>query len=206
MATKQARSPVHYIPDDEISKEVEQQLQMHPFTQSIRSNISFTEKRFYESIPEATRTLMLTTGSLLGPGKIIVPPLSFRDKNGKTLFLVFYLGAAVCGYPGVVHGGLLATILDEGLASCSFLLFSDRITVTANLNVKFRKPAPTDKFYVLKADVLKVDGSKAWIEGKIGILGPNAGQIGSFDDGEVVAEAKGIYQAPITRGRLRAMI
>ncbi len=47
------------------------------------------------------------------------------------------------GYPGVVHGGIIAAILDE----CGGRAHMDdptRFMVTAQLNVRYRKPVPTE--------------------------------------------------------------
>ena len=49
------------------------------------------------------------------------------------------------GYPGVVHGGILAAMLDE-TAGRSILLEGDpdELMVTAKLEVVYRRPTPTD--------------------------------------------------------------
>ncbi len=46
------------------------------------------------------------------------------------------------GYPGVIHGGIIAAILDEigGRAQMDKL---SRFMVTAQLNVRYRKPVPS---------------------------------------------------------------
>jgi acyl-coenzyme A thioesterase PaaI-like protein len=103
-------------------------------------------------------------------------------------------------YPGFVHGGMVATLLDGGLANCSFVFFSEKITLIASLDVKFRKTAPTKSFYVLKAEVVKVDRRRVRIKGRLLVLGKNAQEIGNFDDGQVVAEAEGVYVAQNTKG------
>lgn len=48
------------------------------------------------------------------------------------------------GYPGVVHGGIIASILDEtgGRAQMDD---PNRFMVTAQLNVRYRQPVPTGK-------------------------------------------------------------
>jgi len=46
------------------------------------------------------------------------------------------------GYPGVVHGGIIATILDE-TGSRAFMDDPTRFMVTAQLNVRYRKPVPS---------------------------------------------------------------
>jgi uncharacterized protein (TIGR00369 family) len=49
------------------------------------------------------------------------------------------------GYPGVVHGGILAAMLDE-TAGRSVLMDGgpDQLMVTAKLEVVYRRPTPTD--------------------------------------------------------------
>ncbi len=49
------------------------------------------------------------------------------------------------GYPGVVHGGILAAMLDE-TAGRAILLEGDpdELMVTAKLEIAYRRPTPTD--------------------------------------------------------------
>ena len=57
----------------------------------------------------------LTGGALHGPGKLALPPL-VRAKWDNSEALVFvHVGSALCGHEGIVHGGALATLLDETL-------------------------------------------------------------------------------------------
>lgn len=80
---------------------------------------------------------------------------------------IFYLGPALCGHPGIVHGGLLATLLDEGLARCCFPALPNRVGMTASLKLNYRKPVKAGAYYVLRARTTKVEGRKAWVEGWI---------------------------------------
>lgn len=47
------------------------------------------------------------------------------------------------GYPGVVHGGILASILDE-TGGRAYMDDPSHFMVTAQLNVRYRKPVPTE--------------------------------------------------------------
>lgn len=52
-----------------------------------------------------------------------------------------YLSSLLYGHrSGIVHGGLLSTLLDEGLARPAFFALPAKLGVTANLNVDFKSP------------------------------------------------------------------
>lgn len=74
------------------------------------------ETRPYISIPEERRVNSLTAGALRGPGKLALPPLVLAKKDESESMLVMHVGRGLCGHEGIVHGGLLATLLDESLA------------------------------------------------------------------------------------------
>lgn len=57
----------------------------------------------------------LSAYTLRGPGKFAVPPLVFTTADKRESVLVLHVGSGLCGHEGVVHGGLLATVLDEAL-------------------------------------------------------------------------------------------
>ena len=141
-------------------------------------------------IPEAVRPTNLTGGTLAGPGRIAVPPLVFitrkpqpsapgaasKNKQAEAdfhpeLVALIHLGEQVCGHPGIVHGGMLATLLDETLARCCFPALPSKIGVTANLQVDYRRPARAPGYFVIRAKTTKVDGRKAWVKGWIEELG-----------------------------------
>ena len=68
---------------------------------------------------------------------------------------------SLCFYSGKVHGGLLATILDEAFAEiCS-------PAVTARLNVTYRNPTPPGSLILVEVWLAKAEGRKRWVEGRI---------------------------------------
>ncbi|WEW55840.1 thioesterase [Emydomyces testavorans] len=179
-----------YKPEDEIAREVEEFINAHPFTQSMRDNPLFKESRPHMQIPVELRLHNLTGGTLVGPNKIVVPPYTWSEAGGKSLVSMFYLGPHVSGHPGIVHGGLLATLLDEGLAECCFPALPNKIGVTANLNIDYRRPARAGSYFVLRAKTTKVEGRKAWVEGWIETL-PEDGK-----DPTILVEAKALFVEP----------
>ncbi|KAK2752751.1 hypothetical protein FQN55_005882 [Onygenales sp. PD_40] len=178
------------VAPEDVTREIDEFIDQHPLAASLREDARFSESRPHMKIPPALRERNFTAGTLSGPNKIAVPPYVWSEAGGKSLVAMLYLGSDVSGHPGLVHGGLLATILDESLARCCFPALPNGIGVTANLNIDYRSPAPAGSFFVLRAETTKVEGRKAWVEGRIETL-PDDGQ-----EPVVVAEAKALFIEP----------
>lgn len=173
---------------------IEKTIETHPLTLSLRQTPHYTESRPHQNVPATMRAHNLMTGTLAGAHKISVAPYIFNDDAGKSMTMILHLGSEVCGHPGIIHGGLLAALLDEGLARCCFAALPNKVGVTANLNIDYRHPAPADSFFVLKAVTVKVEGRKAWVEGRIETLPVGGGD----DDAEpvLVVEARALFIEP----------
>jgi adenylylsulfate kinase len=185
-----AQTLVQFTPSDDVTAEIEECLTQHPIAQELRRNPAFVESRPHLKIPEEARSHNLTGGTLSGPGRIWVPPLSFAEKGGKSITILYYLGGDMCGHPGIVHGGCLATILDEGLARCCFAALPNKVGMTANLNIDYRAPVPANSFVVLRATTTKVEGRKAWVDGRLESASLNQ------EKATVFCEAKGLFIEP----------
>lgn len=119
-------------------------------------------------------------GSLAGAGKLTLAPYmwtsspksnkSIGNSKASSVVSVFHIGRDLCGHPGFVHGGLLSVLFDEVFARCVSAAFPSGLGMTANLNVDFRKPALPDHLYVLQAETVKVEGRKAWVQGRMTYL------------------------------------
>jgi uncharacterized protein (TIGR00369 family) len=67
--------------------------------------------------------------------------LSFEiDKERQTLKTTFVASPTFQGWDGIVHGGIISTLLDEAMAKLIYELGYQ--AVTASLEIKFKKPAP----------------------------------------------------------------
>ena len=87
------------------------------------------------------------------------------------------------GYPGRLHGGLAATILDETIGRAIMLTTSDTIWgVTVEFSMKLKKPIPLDNDVRVFTRVTKEN--KRFFEGSGEII---------LSDGSVAVEGKGRY-------------
>ncbi|KAH9978019.1 HotDog domain-containing protein [Lactifluus volemus] len=80
------------------------------------------ETRPYISVSEERRANNLTAGTLRGPGRLALHPLVRARRDESESLIIVHVGRALCGHDGIVHGGLLATLLDESLAR-TFIVF-----------------------------------------------------------------------------------
>ncbi|KAL0781013.1 hypothetical protein CaCOL14_002348 [Colletotrichum acutatum] len=179
-----------YVPENDEAAIVNDFVNNHPIAAEMRQNPDMTESRPHMRLPDALRRHNLTGGTLLGPGRITVPPVCWTEKGGKSLVSISHLGTDICGHPGIVHGGLLATMLDEGLARCCFGALPHKVGVTAKLEINYRKPVHAGTYVVLRARTTRVEGRKAWVEGQLETLPV---------DGEepiVLAQASALFVSP----------
>jgi acyl-coenzyme A thioesterase PaaI-like protein len=89
----------------------------------------------------------------------------------------FEIGSGVAGYPGVCHGGFVATMLDEcmGILLNVNQLYKNLKSgidgplshMTGLLNVNYKSPVPTPGIILATAKISRQEGRKIWIEGTL---------------------------------------
>lgn len=107
----------------------------------------------------------------------------FYETDNKELIAIFTPHDKLQSYPGVLHGGISATILDETIGR-AIMMYGGQSTfgVTIELNVKYKKPVPLG--VELKAIGRIVSDKGRIFEGTGELLLPN---------GEVAVSAEGKY-------------
>ncbi|WP_406506035.1 PaaI family thioesterase [Streptomyces sp. NBC_00212] len=96
--------------------------------------------------------------------------LAARAGQGVTVTAEFTVREAHQGAPGLAHGGVLATALDETLGSLNWLLRV--IAVTGRLETDFARPVPVGTVLHLQAEVTAVAGRKIYSRATGRIGGP----------------------------------
>ncbi|OCH91722.1 Thioesterase/thiol ester dehydrase-isomerase [Obba rivulosa] len=190
ISPRPAPPPLH--PDDPAAasyvQALENELQNLPLLNARRAQPDadeWYEARPFANLPEERRVNSLTAGALRGPGKLALPPLTRARRDEKEAWHFVHVGRALCGHEGIVHGGLLATLLDESLARVALLNLPEKIGVTATLDLSYRAPTRADQFIVIKTRLVEARGRKARVEGTIEDL-----------QGTVLVEAKGLFIQP----------
>lgn len=78
--------------------------------------------------------------------------LSFNYSNGK-LFSEFVPSKIHQGYKDITHGGIIASILDEVMIQAA--IAEGIIPVTAEINVRFKKPLMSGEEVIAEAEITK---------------------------------------------------
>jgi len=107
------------------------------------------------------------------------PPPGGRARRIDEVKGLLTLGAGLDGWPGVCHGGIVAAILDE-ITGLVIPLNHGRDELagrprslpyagymTAYLNTTYQRPVPTGATVLATARIVKVDGRKLLVEGRI---------------------------------------
>lgn len=111
-----------------------------------------------------------------GPDNPISLKMQFREEGDR--YCSDFVGQKEHqSYDGIVHGGIISTLLDEIMGG--YMYAKGYRAVTAKLEVRYRKPTPIGEH-------LNIEG---WIVGNRGTMYDMASRI-TLDDGTVTAEGK----------------
>jgi uncharacterized protein (TIGR00369 family) len=77
------------------------------------------------------------------------------DQDRKTLKTTFTANPTYQGWDGIVHGGIISTLLDEAMAKLVYELGYQ--AVTASLEVKFKKAAPILEPLLVYGEITEVN-------------------------------------------------
>jgi acyl-coenzyme A thioesterase PaaI-like protein len=95
----------------------------------------------------------------------------------------FFVKQDLMGPPGVMHGGLVATALDEVM---SLLVFAENPGApTARLETDLRAPIPLGTFVQASARIVERDGRKLIAAGEL-----------RAEDGTLLAEGRAVFVMP----------
>ncbi len=90
------------------------------------------------------------------------------------------VGGAFEGHPGYLHGGIIATLLDEAMSKAVRARCNPSMTRT--IEIEYLRPLPSESPLRLEGRVLRRETRKHWAEARI------------LDrSGKLLAEAKGLF-------------
>lgn len=86
------------------------------------------------------------------------------DKSGITS-TQFHGDNNLQGYSGILHGGIITTLLDATMTHCLF--HHNIVALTADLHVRFLHPIPCDESISIQAQIINIKKTIYFLEAKI---------------------------------------
>ena len=119
---------------------------------------------------------------VIGAANPIAPPMTVRTLDDGSVVGEVTMRPIHQGPPAVVHGGWVATLLDQLLGHANAAAGVGGFT--AELTVRYRRPTPYGVLLTLRARTDSIDGRRVRASGEI------------VADGLVTAEASGLFLTP----------
>lgn len=119
---------------------------------------------------------------VIGAANPIAPPMTVRVLEDRSVVGECTMRAIHEGPPGVLHGGWVATLLDQLLGHANAAAGVGGFT--AQLTIRYLRPTPYGVPLTIRARTEEVDGRRVLASGEI------------VADGLVTAEATGLFKMP----------
>jgi uncharacterized protein (TIGR00369 family) len=103
-----------------------------------------------------------------------------RGTNPNEVWTHFIPDPVHQGYPGIMHGGLVSTLLDEAMAKV--INFRGITAVTATLEVKFRNPVPIGALLTITGELVDEKARRCSILARV-----------ENEEGKILAEATSVF-------------
>ena len=101
-------------------------------------------------------------------------------QDARQVWTEFTPGPQHQGYPGLTHGGIIYTLLDETIGRVAFL--HNKWVVTARMQVRYRQPVPVGQKLRVEGEIVRLRGRVLEAAGRA-----------LLPDGTVAAEASGLF-------------
>jgi uncharacterized protein (TIGR00369 family) len=115
-----------------------------------------------------------------GPANATGLRLEFLLASDGSVVSEAIIPSAFDGHPGNLHGGVIATLLDEAMSKA--LRAQGRFSMTRKMDVDYLRPVPSSAPLRIKGHIVRSERRKYWAEATI----LNA-------EGSVLAQAKGLF-------------
>lgn len=90
----------------------------------------------------------------------------------------------LCGFDGLVHGGIISTLLDE-VGAWTIIARLQRFGITRGITVRFLRPVPTEVELLVEGEIISHDDRSAVLHSTV-----------NLGDGELLAEADANWMLP----------
>jgi uncharacterized protein (TIGR00369 family) len=129
------------------------------------------------AIPKVTLNADLDEGFCFGCGRNNPIGLKLKfTRDGDTIRTEFTPDRTHQGWPGLLHGGILGTLLDEAMSNIAYA--TGNTCLTASINIRIRQPIKVEVPLIVTARIARQGKKLIETEGRV-----------CLEDGTVVAES-----------------
>lgn len=93
--------------------------------------------------------------------------LHFHDNGQDEVFCEYTVPERYQSYPGIVHGGILASMLDEVVGRVAIIGDHHNFMVAVKLQVLYRHPVPVETALKIQGKIVRMSGRLGKAQGEI---------------------------------------
>ncbi|CCE61694.1 hypothetical protein TPHA_0B00220 [Tetrapisispora phaffii CBS 4417] len=108
---------------------------------------------------DTTEGKKLISDTLSVPGAIAIPPKFYYDPKTKETIGIYHLGMKLTGYPFLIHGGILATVIEDQMRESVKLIKNKVPKGIKDITVSYKLPTLANQFVVVRTTKVEEFGN-----------------------------------------------
>lgn len=154
------------LPDEDIrianyKAQLENKATHLPVVQQILSN------GFIQVFPDRKSSNTLIDNTLNIPGAISISPHFYYNPTTKQTVGVYHLGMKLTGYPFLIHGGILATVMGDLMREAAKFIKGAHTETTDDINISYKFPTLANQFVIVKTTKIEEFGKYIKLDAEI---------------------------------------
>ena len=195
--------PIPASPEDlALTRVLDDDAERLPILQELRSHPDdWTEVNIHKDLQQSSKSSSLIAGAMSGSRGLAVQRVFCNPREHRSISIIFF-GGALAGWPGVTHGGAVATILQENLERVAMMYIQAKSSsptglaatggLLESINVKYSKPTLANRFFIIRTEMDEYEGAKSETD----VVRVKA-TVEEIDQGMICAEATGCCRLPV---------
>ncbi|AHY75738.1 AQG_2a_G0016630.mRNA.1.CDS.1 [Saccharomyces cerevisiae] len=112
---------------------------------------------------------LLVSRALNTPGGVAIPPRVYYNPSRRETVGLYHLGMKLTGYPFLIHGGILATVIEDLMKEAIRLEKGTKNInqETKNLSISYKFPTLANQFVVVRTTDLQQYGNKTKLKAEL---------------------------------------
>lgn len=119
---------------------------------------------YMEVFPKRRKNDLLIDKTLSSPGAIAIPPRFYYNPMTKETVGIYHLGMKLTGYPFIVHGGILATVMEDLMRESVKFIKSKEGEKTKDLTLSYKFPTLANQFVIVRTTKVEEFGKNVKLD------------------------------------------